>query len=290
MRGNPSLSSLSVSGKGPLCGGLFRAILSDMINQDLIAYIRHAQSENQTKEQMYKDLLAHGWGIDDIQAAFAAITNPAPAVPRPPQKPVQTAAPMAAASAPEVASALVQAPTHGSKGPVNIIVTIGAILVAAGIFSFIAANWQGMDRPVKLGIILVSMIVVYMLGWYLKEHKGLDKTGESLYLLGSLIYGGGIFLVAQIFNIRANWPDGFVLWMLGAIVMGLVINSYPILWLAVIVGIVSVVSHPFVILENFGHSTFLMTSSLLLLVAAVATIWAGIAIRKRIPENLKTYL
>jgi len=256
-----------------------------MINQDLIAYIRHAQSENQTKEQMYKDLLAHGWGIDDIQAAFAAISSPAPAVPKPPQKPMQQSAAVS-----EVAPAAVQAPAHVSKSPVNIIVTIGAILVAAGIFSFIAANWQGMDRPVKLGIIIVGMIVVYMLGWHLKEHKGLDKTGEAMYLLGSLIYGSGIFLVAQMFNIRANWPDGFILWMLGAIVMGLVINSYPILWLGVIVGGISVFSHPFVILENFGHSTFLMTSSFLLLVAAVATIWAGIAIRKRILENLKTYL
>ncbi|HEX7724749.1 MAG TPA: DUF2157 domain-containing protein [Candidatus Paceibacterota bacterium] len=269
-----------------------------MADQNLIAYILRAQSEKQTREQIYKDLLTHGWNLDDIQAAFTAITNGS-TIPRPPQAPIAptpvtpTYTPTASvAPTGPVAPVAPAAQTTASavKGPVSTIVTIGALLVAAGVFSFIAANWDGMTRPIKMAVILIAMIAVYMLGWYLKESKGFAKTGESLYLLGTLIYGSGIFLVAQIFNIRANWPDGFILWMLGALVLGLVIDSYPVLWIAVIVGIISVVSHPFVILDNFGHNAFLMTSSILLLIAAVATIWAGLRIRKDIPEQLTTYL
>lgn len=221
-------------------------------------------SQGRAKEDIYKVLLGQGWTIDDIQKSFDTITKP---------------------STPEAAVKKEENP----KNAAHVIGTIGAVLVAAGIFSFIAANWEYMTRPLKLGVIVVAMLASYTLGWLLKERWGFEKTGSALLLLGALIYGAGIFLVAQMFNIRANWPDGFILWMLGCLVMGVAIESYPILTLGIIAGFVAVVGHPVGIFTSFSYNTFLMTSSVLLLIATACTFIIGYKLRKRMPEELKQY-
>lgn len=161
--------------------------------------------------------------------------------------------------------------------------------MGAGVFSFVAANWQEMTRPMKVGVILVAMLISYSTGWYMKERTNLPKVGEALILLGAIIYGAGIFLVAQMFNLRANWPDGFILWMIGTVTMVFAIESYPLFYLAIPLGVIALVGHPFGILMGFGYNPFLLTSSLLLLTATVTTFISGWIIRKKALPALKEF-
>src|SRR3989344_2312910 len=229
-----------------------------MIDQNVVEYIKTSLSQGKTKEELYKELKAQGWTIEAIQENFNALNTE-------------------------------EEKEDLSKKTIKIIVTIGAVLIRAGIFSFIAANWQGMRRPVKLSIILVSILVSYGAGWYLKEKLELPKTGEALILLGSIIYGAGIFLVAQMFNIRANWPDGFILWMIGTIAMAFAFESYPLFYLAIPLGIIALIGHPFGIFTGFGYNSFLLTSSFLLLVSTIITFVTGWIIRKRMSPELKEF-
>ena len=229
-----------------------------MIDQNVVEYIKTSLSQGKTKEELYKELMAQGWTIEAIQENFNALNTE-------------------------------EEKEDLSKKTIKIIVTIGAVLISAGIFSFIAANWQGMTRPVKLSIILVSMLVSYGAGWYLKEKLELPKTGEALILLGSIIYGAGIFLVAQMFNIRANWPDGFILWMIGTIAMAFAIESYPLFYLAIPLGIVALAGHPFGIFTGLVYNSFLLTSSFLLLASTIITFITGWIVRKKIPPEFKEF-
>lgn len=233
-----------------------------MIDQKIVDYIKNQLAQNKTKEELYKEFLNKGFSIEEIQENFNAIGD-------------------------------LHEHKHEkedtSKKTIKIIVTIGAVLVGAGIFSFIAANWLEMTKLIKIGIILISMIVSYGAGWYLKEKLELQKTGDALILLGSIIYGAGIFLVAQMFNIRANWPDGFILWMIGTIVMAFAVESYPLFYLAIPLGIIALIGHPFGIFNEFGYNSFLLTSSFLLLVATIITFTTGWIVRKKIPSELKEF-
>jgi uncharacterized membrane protein len=224
----------------------------------LVEYIKTSLSQGRTKEDIYKELLGQGWTIEVIQESFNAIGTE-------------------------------EEKEDTQKRTIRIIVTIGAVLVGAGIFSFIAANWVEMARPVKIAIILISMLASYGTGWYLKEKTELQKTGEALILLGAIIYGAGIFLVAQMFNIRANWPDGFILWMIGTIAMAFAAESYPLFYLAIPLGIIAIVGHPFGIFTGFGYNRFLLTSSFLLLAATIITFATGWIIRKKMPPELKEF-
>lgn len=227
-----------------------------MDNKNLLESVKNSLSAGKTKDEIYKDFLLQGISVDEIQSAFNSLLEKD-------QK------------------------EEGSKKTILIVVTIGAILIGAGIFSFIASNWQEMSDLSKIAIILVSMVVSYGLGFYLKEKADLPKLGEALILLGSIIYGAGIFLVAQIYHIRANWPDGFVLWMLGIILLSFAYESHSLLYLAMILGFISVFSYPFSILDNFMGDPFLLTSSVLLLIATAVTFATSIVIKRKLSEDLK---
>lgn len=229
-----------------------------MPDQKLTDYIKNSLTQGRSKEEIYKELLKQDWSVEVIQESFNAMVSE-------------------------------EEKEDTQKRTIRIIVTIGAVLVGAGIFSFIAANWLEMGRPVKVVIILISMLASYGAGWYLKEKFNLQKTGEALILLGAIIYGTGIFLVAQMFNIRANWPDGFILWMIGTIAMAFAVESYFLFYLAIPLGVVAMVGHPFGIFTGFGYNPFLLTSSFLLLAAAVITFATGWIIRKKMPPELKEF-
>lgn len=228
-----------------------------MNDQQLAEYIKSLISQGKSKEDIYKELLSQGITIDRIQANLNLASTE-------------------------------QDKEDTQKKTIHIILTIAAILVGAGIFSFIASNWQEMIKPIKITIIIVAMLTSYSMGWYFKEKLNFLKTGESLISLGAIIYGAGIFLVAQMFNIRANWPDGFILWMLGTIAMAYAVESLPLFYLAIPLGLAAIIGHPFGIFTSFTNA-FLLTSSLLLTMATVVTFITGWVIRKKMPENLKNF-
>ncbi len=106
-------------------------------------------------------------------------------------------------------------------GPAKLITTVsilGSLLVGIGIILFIASNWALIPRWAKLLLIFTSMLGSYGLGFYFRfEKRTYPRVGASLILLGSLIFGAGIFLIAQIFHIKAHEPNGLLLWAAGVL-------------------------------------------------------------------------
>ena len=218
-------------------------------------------AEGRRKEEIYQTLLAEGVSIADIESGFTG--------------PTQEAA---------------KRDTH--QWAVRVIVGIGVLLIAAGVFSFIAANWNEISRAGKVGLILAAMTLSYGIGWYLKEFLGYIRSGEALIFLGSIAYGGGIFLVAQLFNVAVEWPDGFILWMLGTLIMAVAVDSYLLYYLAMPIGAAALVGHPLIMVERFwsAGSPGAIPMSLALLILAVAlTFTVGWLIRRRMPEEQKKF-
>ncbi|MBI4691305.1 MAG: DUF2157 domain-containing protein [Nitrospirae bacterium] len=118
---------------------------------------------------------------------------------------------------------------------VTIISILGSILVGVGIILFIASNWSEIPRWGKLFIIFTSMITFYGLGFYLRyERETYPKVGASLIFLGSLIFGAGIFLIAQIYHITVHYPNGPLMWGLGVLPLAYLLRFKTILTLTII--------------------------------------------------------
>ena len=263
-------------------------------------FVISAKSLGQSKEQIYQQLLASGVSLIQIEAVFGNLERPTvlesvPMMEIQPQvtevretyipQPVKNVVTSESAVQERAVPSAAATPKEKVKAS-QVLGILGTIFIGAGIFSFIAGNWEAMPDLFKVFLIVVFMFAAYGSGWYVREVKKMEKLGEALILLGTIIYGAGIFLIAQIFNIRTAWPDGFVLWFLGALLIGWAMETKISYVLAVILGTVAVFGYPLDIFDSaFSHGgngvfdNFQMTSVFLLVIAVVALFGTGLFIR-----------
>jgi uncharacterized membrane protein len=104
---------------------------------------------------------------------------------------------------------------------------VGSILIGAGILSFIASNWDEIGKAVKLLLIIAIFLVSNLAGY--KMEKNYPKTAKSLYYLGVLVFGAGIFLVEQMFHLGTNSQNAFLWWSLGILPLAWVLRDKWIL-------------------------------------------------------------
>lgn len=210
-----------------------------MMDNSLLQIVGEELKKGSSKESIYQKLLSEGKSIEEIEKAYLEATEP-------------------------------EKHEDLQKKVVAIFVMFGALLVAAGIFSFVASNWQELSKGVKVILLIASMITFYILGYYLKEERKLEKTGEAVVLLGSLTFGASIFLIAQTFNIRAEWPEGFVIWFLGAIGIAYTFNSKLLFGAFALIAAIGTFSQPMLLTKPITHGNL----SLALLVALFAVTFA----------------
>jgi len=123
----------------------------------------------------------------------------------------------------------------GSSKLITVISVMGSILIGVGVILFIAANWTMIPRWGKLSIIFLSLFASYAAGWYLRyEKKSFPKVGASLIFLGTIIFGAGIFLVAQIYHISVHYPNGPLMWGLGVLPLAYLLKFRSILFLTLL--------------------------------------------------------
>ncbi len=103
---------------------------------------------------------------------------------------------------------------------------LGAILMGAGVVSFVAANWQEMPRLLRLGLMGGCIWAAYGVGALLFQ-RGLDVFAHSAVLFGSALFGASVMLVAQMYHLYGNPPDAVLLWAVGSLLAGLLFRSNP---------------------------------------------------------------
>ena len=106
---------------------------------------------------------------------------------------------------------------------------IGALTLGAGIILFFAANWDEMPKIAKLAVLFGSMWTAYAIaGRGLSRSAGASRAlGHAMLLLGIILFGANIQLVAQIYHIHAHYPNGILMWSLGALALVWLVPSQP---------------------------------------------------------------
>ena len=120
---------------------------------------------------------------------------------------------------------------------------VGSILIGAGILSFIASNWAEIGKTVKFLLIIVLFIASNLSGYKLEANY--PKTSKSLYYLGVLVFGAGIFLVEQMFNLGGSTQASFLWWSLGILPLAWVLRDKWILFASALFIIVYMLDQPY---------------------------------------------
>ena len=96
---------------------------------------------------------------------------------------------------------------------VRTLLVIGAVLIGVGILSFIAGNWQEMPKLAKFLLLFFATAGFYTAGYKIEDNY--PRTSRSFYYIGVFVYGAGVFLVGQMFNLGESTYSNFLMWGLG---------------------------------------------------------------------------
>jgi uncharacterized membrane protein len=103
---------------------------------------------------------------------------------------------------------------------------IGSVIIGLGVILLFAYNWDKMTKFSKLAVIFLALIVSHGVGvrLFLKSER-LKGLGEAISVLGTMLFGAGIWLVASIYHIEEHYPDAFFVWAVGALLLALAMPS-----------------------------------------------------------------
>lgn len=155
-------------------------------------------------------------------------------------------------------------PAEGSSLARTLFSVIGALLVGLGIILFFAFNWEAMHRFAKLGLLFAALLAAHGAGqWWLREGSAHRGLGEAMALLGSLLFGAGLWLISQIYHIDEHFPNAFIAWGLAALALAWVL---PSMWQGLLAGVL-LISWGLLEAWNFDDPQWLAPLLLLSLVA-----------------------
>ena len=103
-----------------------------------------------------------------------------------------------------------QAQPRGRQWQVLLALILGGILLGAGVLLFVAAHWDTVSPPARLGLVLLMLVFFHGLGLLVRERFAGFAT--AMHALGTVAAGAAIALVGQIFNMEEHWPAAVLLW------------------------------------------------------------------------------
>ncbi|WP_235912006.1 DUF2157 domain-containing protein [Mesorhizobium xinjiangense] len=105
-----------------------------------------------------------------------------------------------------------------------ILAVLAAILFAAAILIFIAANWEAIAHLVRVAMLFMLIFAGYVGGAVLKS-RGLDGAGEGAWIVAAAAFGGAIALIAQMYHLSGEEADAVFTWGAGVALAALVLRS-----------------------------------------------------------------
>jgi uncharacterized membrane protein len=114
---------------------------------------------------------------------------------------------------------------QGLRWPVLLAISLGGLLLGAGVLLFVGAHWDTLSPSVRLGLVLLLVAIFHLGGAALSDR--FPALSTTLYAVGTICLGAGIFLAGQIFNLQEHWPGGVMLWALGAWIAWALLRDWP---------------------------------------------------------------
>lgn len=103
---------------------------------------------------------------------------------------------------------------------------LGAVIVGLGVILLFAYNWHAMPKAAKLATVFVSLAALHGAGIWLHQSRTRYRAiGETITVAGTMFFGAGIWLVAQVYHIAEHFPNAFLIWGLGAALLAWALPS-----------------------------------------------------------------
>lgn len=117
---------------------------------------------------------------------------------------------------------------------IKTLIMIASIVIGIGVLLYVASNWDKMAALTKTILLGIATFGTLFAGYYYSDVK--KALSQGLFLLSSLIYGGSVFLISQIYHISGvSTSTLFFIWFLGAVLIAYFFDCYPALILSTLI-------------------------------------------------------
>lgn len=99
----------------------------------------------------------------------------------------------------------------------------GGALVGLGLAGFAAANWREMSRLLRTLLIVGAYLACLVSAWGVKRKY--PRASRVFLLLSSLVYGAGLFLIAEMYYSRLGWLNFIRGWLGGVLLFALLFRD-----------------------------------------------------------------
>jgi uncharacterized membrane protein len=154
-----------------------------------------------------------------------------------------------------------------SRWPVVVTLTVGGVMLSAGMLLFVAAHWAELAPPARLGVLLAGLAACHAVAAFAVDR--FPPLATTLHAVGTAVLGAAIFLAGQTFHLEIEWPAGFLLWALGAWAGHALLRSWPQLLFAALLTPAWLVAEWVNRMADRGDANLATPLSGLLLLAAV---------------------
>lgn len=108
-----------------------------------------------------------------------------------------------------------------------LLLTLGALLAAAGVIFFFAYNWQAIGRFEKFALVQGLIAIAVFGAWFYGPSK---VAGQAALLLSALLAGALLALIGQTYQTGADPWELFALWAV-LILPWVIVSKMAVLWL-----------------------------------------------------------
>ena len=111
------------------------------------------------------------------------------------------------------------------RWPIIIALAFGGLMVGGGILLFVAAHWDALSPAMRFTTVLMMVGGLHVGGALTADR--FPAMSVTLHAIGTIALGAGIALSGQIFNLDEHWPDGIMMWALGASLAAWLLRDSP---------------------------------------------------------------
>jgi uncharacterized membrane protein len=101
------------------------------------------------------------------------------------------------------------------RWPVLVALGLGGLVICAGVLLFVAAHWDQLSPGERFGVVLALTAIFPVAGAFAAPR--FPALATTMFAIGTVTAGAGIFTTAQIFNLEEHWPNGILLWAIAAL-------------------------------------------------------------------------
>ncbi|KAA9333188.1 DUF2157 domain-containing protein [Hymenobacter busanensis] len=142
---------------------------------------------------------------------------------------------------------------------IGLLPLLGSLLVGLSALSLIAANWQALPEWLRLAVLIGALVAAYAASEYFLRH-GQRSLGTGLAGLGLILFGAGIVLTSQMYQLVGYDVTGLLAWVVAGVLLTYLYRSRFLLLLAVAIGALAQ-GYSYAELSTYSYATLVLTAA-----------------------------